>query len=60
VDFCICLISQYTASGKDEEKYFRVYFDFDNLKETALVIDQTQFWIGWEKVAQGSAEEPLD
>jgi hypothetical protein len=60
VDFCICLVSRYTASGKDEEKYFRVYFDFDNLKETALVIDQTQFWIGWEKVAQGSAEEPLD
>jgi hypothetical protein len=60
MDFCVCLISWYTARGKDEEKYFRLYFDFENLKEIASVVNQSQFWTGWEKVAQGSAEEPLD
>uniref|UniRef100_A0ACD5ZRJ7 Uncharacterized protein n=1 Tax=Avena sativa TaxID=4498 RepID=A0ACD5ZRJ7_AVESA len=49
MDFSVCLNSRYTASGKDEEKDFRLYFDFEHLKESASVIDQSQFWTDWGK-----------
>jgi hypothetical protein len=49
MDFSVCLSSRYTASGKDEEKDFRLYFDFEHLKESASVIDQSQFWTDWGK-----------
>jgi hypothetical protein len=44
MDFNICLISRYTASGKDEKKYFRLYFEFEHLRESVSAIDQSQFW----------------
>lgn len=49
MDLNICLNSRYTSSGKDEEKDFRLYFDFEHLKESASVIDQSQFWTDWGK-----------
>ncbi|KQJ96945.1 uncharacterized protein LOC100821421 [Brachypodium distachyon] len=49
MDFSVCLNSRYTASGKDENKDFRLYFDFEHLKESASVIDQSQFWTEWGK-----------
>ncbi|KAG8091813.1 hypothetical protein GUJ93_ZPchr0012g19516 [Zizania palustris] len=49
LDLNVCLNSRYTMSGKDEEKDFRLYFDFEHLKESASVIDQSQFWTDWGK-----------
>lgn len=50
MDLSICLSSVYTSSGQDEEgKDFRFYFDFEHLKESASVLDQTQFWDDWNK-----------
>ncbi|KAL5981927.1 hypothetical protein ACLOJK_015994 [Asimina triloba] len=50
MDMSLCLSSMYTSSNQDEEgKDFRFYFDFQHLKESALVLDQTQFWLNWEK-----------
>ncbi|KAL5223792.1 hypothetical protein ABZP36_010431 [Zizania latifolia] len=49
LDLNVCLNSRYTTSGKDEEKDFRLYFDFEHLKESASVIDQSQFWTDWGK-----------
>ncbi|KAK1389172.1 Transcriptional activator like [Heracleum sosnowskyi] len=50
MDMSICLSSIYTSSGQDEEgKDFRYYFDFEHLKESASVLDQTQFWADWNK-----------
>ncbi|XP_062205483.1 uncharacterized protein LOC133907447 [Phragmites australis] len=49
MDLNVCLNARYTASGKDEEKDFRLYFDFEHLKESASVIDQSQFWQDWGK-----------
>ncbi|XP_010275382.1 PREDICTED: uncharacterized protein LOC104610461 [Nelumbo nucifera] len=50
MDLNICLSSIYTASKQDEEgKDFRFYFDFEHLKETASVLDQSQFWQDWGK-----------
>ncbi|KAL8127832.1 uncharacterized protein LOC141717317 [Apium graveolens] len=48
MDLSLCLSSIYTASGLDEEgRDFRFYFDFEHLKESASVLDQTQFWEDW-------------
>lgn len=53
MDMSICLSSIYTSSGQDEEgKDFRFYFDFEHLKESASVLDQTQFWVDWNKWQQ--------
>ncbi|KAL3502588.1 hypothetical protein ACH5RR_037037 [Cinchona calisaya] len=50
MDLSICLNKIYTSSGLDEEgKDFRFYFDFEHLKESALVLDQGQFWADWKK-----------
>ncbi|KAL6842431.1 hypothetical protein ACP4OV_027858 [Aristida adscensionis] len=49
MDLNVCLNGRYTASGKDEERDFRLYFDFEHLKESASVIDQSQFWQDWGK-----------
>ncbi|KAK9084578.1 hypothetical protein Sjap_024989 [Stephania japonica] len=50
MDLTLCLNSKYTSSGQDEEgKDFRFYFDFEHLKESASVLDQTQFWEDWGK-----------
>ncbi|KAL1812983.1 hypothetical protein ACET3Z_023048 [Daucus carota] len=50
MDMSICLSSIYTSSGQDEEqKDFRYYFDFEHLKESASVLDRTQFWVDWNK-----------
>ncbi|KAL5981928.1 hypothetical protein ACLOJK_015995 [Asimina triloba] len=48
MDLTICLSSMYTSSNQDEEgKDFRFYFDFEHLKESASVLDQSQFWNDW-------------
>ncbi|CAK9167183.1 unnamed protein product [Ilex paraguariensis] len=53
MDLSICLSSIYTSSGQDEEgKDFRFYFDFQHLKELASVLDQSQFWLYWNKRQQ--------
>ncbi|WVZ59160.1 hypothetical protein U9M48_009352 [Paspalum notatum var. saurae] len=49
MDLNVCLNARYTASGKDEDRDFRLYFDFEHLKESASVIDQSQFWQDWGK-----------
>ncbi|KAL5581683.1 hypothetical protein UlMin_014125 [Ulmus minor] len=50
MDLSICLSSIYTKSNQDEEgKDFRFYFDFEHLRESASVLDQTQFWVDWNK-----------
>ncbi|KAF8410887.1 hypothetical protein HHK36_003424 [Tetracentron sinense] len=50
MDLSICLSSIYTSSNQDEEgKNFRFYFDFEHLKESASVLDQSQFWSDWKK-----------
>ncbi|CAK9151847.1 unnamed protein product [Ilex paraguariensis] len=50
MDLSICLSSIYTSSGQDEEgKDFRFYFDFEHLRESASVLDQSQFWSDWSK-----------
>ncbi|KAJ4973883.1 hypothetical protein NE237_007057 [Protea cynaroides] len=50
MDLEICLNLMHTSSHKDEEgKDFRFYFDFEHLKESASVLDQSQFWLDWEK-----------
>ena len=48
MDLSLCLSSIYTNSNGDEEgKDFRLYFDFEHLKESASVLDQAQFWSDW-------------
>ncbi|CAL9101098.1 unnamed protein product [Musa acuminata var. zebrina] len=50
MDMKICLSSMYTLTGQNEEdKDFRLYFDFEHLKHSAPVIDQGQFWTDWGK-----------
>ncbi|PIA53868.1 hypothetical protein AQUCO_00900450v1 [Aquilegia coerulea] len=50
MDLSICLSSIYTSTNQDEEgKDFRFYFDFEHLKESASVLDQSQFWSDWVK-----------
>lgn len=50
MDLSICLNKMYTSSGQDEAgKDFRFYFDFEHLKDSASVLDQTQFWEDWNK-----------
>lgn len=49
LDLNVCLNAHYTSSGKDEDRDFRLYFDFEHLKESASVIDQSQFWQDWGK-----------
>ncbi|KAF6163618.1 hypothetical protein GIB67_036078 [Kingdonia uniflora] len=50
MDLTICLSSIYTSSNQDEEgKDFRFYFDFEHLKESSSVLDQSQFWSDWTK-----------
>ncbi|KAF9603734.1 hypothetical protein IFM89_037820 [Coptis chinensis] len=50
MDLSMCLSSVYSTSNQDEEgKDFRFYFDFEHLKESASVLDQTQFWSDWGK-----------
>ncbi|KAF5178263.1 calcium ion-binding protein [Thalictrum thalictroides] len=50
MDLSICLSSIYTTTSQDEEgKDFRFYFDFEHLKESASVLDQSQFWSDWVK-----------
>ncbi|XP_031128217.1 uncharacterized protein LOC116030190 [Ipomoea triloba] len=50
MDLSICLNKMYTSSGQDEEgKDFRFYFDFEHLRDSASVLDQTQFWQDWTK-----------
>ncbi|KAH7843653.1 hypothetical protein Vadar_019172 [Vaccinium darrowii] len=50
MDLSICLSSIYTSSHQDEErKDFRFYFDFDYLKESAYVLDSSQFAFDWNR-----------
>ncbi|KAF3777488.1 hypothetical protein EJ110_NYTH45643 [Nymphaea thermarum] len=50
MDLSMCLSSMYTSSHQDEEgKDFRYYFDFEHLRESASVLEQSQFWTEWGK-----------
>ncbi|KAK6141268.1 hypothetical protein DH2020_024984 [Rehmannia glutinosa] len=50
MDLSVCLSKIYSSSGVDEEgKDFRFYFDLEHLKDSASVLDQSQFWSGWTK-----------
>eukprot|EP00252_Welwitschia_mirabilis_P012126 TRINITY_DN2698_c0_g2_i2.p1 TRINITY_DN2698_c0_g2~~TRINITY_DN2698_c0_g2_i2.p1 ORF type:complete len:551 (+),score=78.02 TRINITY_DN2698_c0_g2_i2:82-1734(+) len=50
MDLEICLSGSYTPGHQNQEgKDFRLYFDFERLKEGASVIDQGQFWMDWNK-----------
>nr|XP_043627902.1 uncharacterized protein LOC122599449 [Erigeron canadensis] len=53
MDLSICLASKHSLSNKDEEgKDFRFYFDFEHLKETASIVEESEFlkdWKKWEK-----------
>ncbi|KAJ3689127.1 hypothetical protein LUZ61_018291 [Rhynchospora tenuis] len=49
MDLSICLSSMYSSWKQNEEgKDFRFYFDFEQLRASASVIDQRQFWTNWE------------
>ncbi|CAI9782294.1 unnamed protein product [Fraxinus pennsylvanica] len=53
MDLSVCLSKIYTSPGSDEEgKDFRFYFDFEHLKDSAAVLDQTQFWSDWSQWQQ--------
>ncbi|KAG1359622.1 hypothetical protein COCNU_08G010680 [Cocos nucifera] len=48
MDLSICLNSMYTSTNQDEEgKDFRFYFDFEHLRDSASVLDESQFWKDW-------------
>ncbi|XP_075481805.1 uncharacterized protein LOC142522360 isoform X2 [Primulina tabacum] len=50
MDLNLCLSKIYSSSGQDEEgKDFRFYFDFEHLMDSTSVLDQTQFWMDWNK-----------
>lgn len=53
MDLSVCLSSTYNPSNKDEEgKDFRFYFDFEHLKEDALIVEESDFlrdWKRWDK-----------
>lgn len=50
MDLSICLAAPYNPSNKDEEgKDFRYYFDFEHLKEVALIVEEGEFLTGWKK-----------
>ncbi|CAL9091519.1 unnamed protein product [Musa acuminata var. zebrina] len=53
MDLNICLASTYNPSGRDEEgKDFRFYFDFEHLKESASLVEESEFlrdWRRWER-----------
>ncbi|KAI3434236.1 uncharacterized protein J3R85_006693 [Psidium guajava] len=50
MDLKICLAATYNPSKKDEEgKDFRFYFDFEHLKETASIVEESEFWSDWKK-----------
>ncbi|XP_039118618.1 uncharacterized protein LOC120254607 [Dioscorea cayenensis subsp. rotundata] len=57
IDLDVCLASEYTSSGKDEDgKDFRYYFDFEHLKESASVVEEQEFlrgWRTWDRAAKG-------
>nr|CAD1820997.1 unnamed protein product [Ananas comosus var. bracteatus] len=48
MDLSICLNSMYTSTKQDEEgKDFRFYFDFEHLRDSASVLNHSQFWADW-------------
>ncbi|KAF8010476.1 hypothetical protein BT93_J1187 [Corymbia citriodora subsp. variegata] len=50
MDLKICLAATYNPSKKDEEgKDFRFYFDFEHLKESASIVEESEFWSDWKK-----------
>ncbi|KAL7613599.1 uncharacterized protein LOC111898595 [Lactuca sativa] len=50
MDLSVCLASDYTSSGKDEEgKDFRFYFDFEHLKETSSIVEEEEFLKDWRR-----------
>ncbi|XP_074583678.1 uncharacterized protein LOC141839753 [Curcuma longa] len=55
LDLNICLAATYSPSGRnDESKDFRYYFDFEHLKESASVVEESEFlrdWQRWEKAS---------
>ncbi|KAG6484433.1 uncharacterized protein LOC122011823 [Zingiber officinale] len=55
LDLNICLPATYNPSGRnDESKDFRYYFDFEHLKESASVVEESEFlrdWRRWEKAS---------
>ncbi|KAJ3673389.1 hypothetical protein LUZ60_006763 [Juncus effusus] len=57
IDLNICLSGAYNPFyGKDEEgKDFRFYFDFEHLKESAKVVEESEFlrdWRKWDKTTK--------
>ncbi|KAA3471666.1 Calcium ion binding [Gossypium australe] len=54
MDLNMCLSATHSSSHKDEEgKDFRFYFDFEHLKETASVVEETEFLRDWKKWDKG-------
>eukprot|EP01018_Ginkgo_biloba_P009179 Gb_07372 [translate_table: standard] len=50
MDLDICLSGSNNPGHQDEEgKDFRFYFDFEHLKESSSVMEQSQFWQDWKK-----------
>ncbi|KAL3618670.1 hypothetical protein CASFOL_037489 [Castilleja foliolosa] len=50
MDLSVCLSSTYTQTHKDEEgKDFRLYFDFEHLKETSSNVEEGEFLRDWKK-----------
>ncbi|CAA0837061.1 Unknown protein [Striga hermonthica] len=53
MDLSLCLSKIYSSFSVDEEgKDFRFYFDYEHLKDSASVLDRTQFWSAWDKWQQ--------
>ncbi|XP_074573760.1 uncharacterized protein LOC141830175 [Curcuma longa] len=55
MDLNICLAATYNPSGRDEEgKDFRYYFDFEHLKKSISLVEESKFlrdWRRWERAS---------
>ncbi|CAA6667294.1 unnamed protein product [Spirodela intermedia] len=55
MDLSICLSSSTNPNKKDEGKDFRLYFDFEHLKESASIVEEGEFLRDWKKWDQPSS-----
>lgn len=59
MDLNVCLAATYNPSGRDDEgKDFRYYFDFEHLKESAAVVEESEFlrdWQQWDRATSRKA-----
>ncbi|WOK95805.1 hypothetical protein Cni_G04512 [Canna indica] len=58
MDLNICLAATYNPSGRNEEgKDFRYYFDFEHLKESASVVEESEFLRDWRRSERATSRK---